>query len=276
MANICVDAEDTSNQGISIESEHKVYQHEKLDFLQKEHIRDANKNRPNHPNYDPRTLFIPESFLKQQTPGHLQWWTLKAQYYDCIFFFKVGKFYELYHHDAVIGVKELGLTFMKGDFAHSGFPETAYDKMASTLVERGYKIARVEQTETPAMMEKRCQMENKRSKFDKVVKREICQVTNVGTQNFSTGLCSMSKGQYSANPNYLLTIAEKKINALNNRYGIVFVDTTIGDFTIGEFQDDHQCSRLLTLLSLYTPVMILHERTGISDTTMKVIYSKFF
>lgn len=201
----------------------------------------------------------------------MQWWTLKSLYFDCIFFFKVGKFYELYHQDAIIGVKELGFTFMKGDYAHSGFPEKAYEKMSSTLVERGYKVARVEQTETPAMMEKRCERENTKSKFDKVMKREVCQVTNLGTQTYSTGQSSMSMNQCSSNANYLLAIAEMKSTKSTNRYGIAFVDTTIGDFTIGEFDDDQQCSRLLTLLSLYTPVVVLHERTNLEERTAKII-----
>jgi len=68
---------------------------------------------------------------------------------------QVGKFYELYHMDAVIGVQECGLAYMKGDYAHSGFPEIAYSRYAQSLVQKGYKVARVEQTETPAMMEER-------------------------------------------------------------------------------------------------------------------------
>jgi DNA mismatch repair ATPase MutS len=42
-----------------------------------------------------------------------QWWLLKANHFDCVLFFKVGKFYELYHMDAVTGVKELSLSFMR-------------------------------------------------------------------------------------------------------------------------------------------------------------------
>jgi DNA mismatch repair protein MSH6 len=42
-----------------------------------------------------------------------QWWEMKSKHYDCILFFKVGKFYEFYHMDAVTGVKELSLTFMR-------------------------------------------------------------------------------------------------------------------------------------------------------------------
>ena len=41
--------------------------------------------------------------------------------------------------DAVVGVKELGLVFMKGEFSHSGFPEVSFGRYSKTLVERGYK-----------------------------------------------------------------------------------------------------------------------------------------
>lgn len=70
-----------------------------------------------------------------------QWWVLKSTSFDCVLFFKVGKFYELYHMDADIGVKELGFSYMRGAFAHSGFPEQSYDRMATSLVARGYKVS---------------------------------------------------------------------------------------------------------------------------------------
>lgn len=69
-----------------------------------------------------------------------QWWVLKSQNFDSVLFFKVGKFYELYHMDADIGVNELGFTYMRGEFAHSGFPEQSFNRMASSLIERGYKV----------------------------------------------------------------------------------------------------------------------------------------
>ena len=200
-----------------------------------------------------------------------QWWELKSSHFDCIFFFKVGKFYELYHHDAIVGVKELGFSFMgKNEFAHSGFPESAYEKMATQLVERGYKVARVEQTENPAMMEARCKREGTTGKFSKVMKREICQITDRGTQIFSNGQQKMTS---SSDPNFLLSVVETKITPTTSRYGICFVDTSIGDFKIGEFDDDQQCSRLLTLLSHCTPVLVLHERTEKAPHTEKIIKS---
>lgn len=42
-----------------------------------------------------------------------QWWELKSKRFDCVLFFKVGKFYELYHMDAVVSVNELSLTYMR-------------------------------------------------------------------------------------------------------------------------------------------------------------------
>lgn len=259
---------------MTLDCGNKIWTHETLDFLQPSKIRDANKNRPNHPDYDQRTLYVPNEYLDKQTPGHRQWWLLKAQYFDCIFFFKVGKFYELYHQDAVVGVKELGFTFMKGEYAHSGFPESAYDKMASTLIERGYKVARVEQTETPTMMDKRIEKEGKHSKFDKIVRREMCQISSQGTQIHSTGLSSMTiSAQHATNPNFLLVLAEAIKTPSSSRYGLCYVDTSIGDFTIGEFDDDQQCSRLLTLLSAHSPVLVLHERnvSAMGEHTMKVL-----
>ena len=83
--------------------------------------------------------------------------------------------------DSVVSVNELQLTFMRvciqqrfssnvyyknikfinnfneiqGEFAHSGFPEIAYGRFSASLIEKGYKVARIEQTETPDMMTQR-------------------------------------------------------------------------------------------------------------------------
>lgn len=42
-----------------------------------------------------------------------QWWELKEDHFDTVLFFKMGKFYEFFHMDADVGVKELGLVYMK-------------------------------------------------------------------------------------------------------------------------------------------------------------------
>ncbi|KAK4878256.1 hypothetical protein RN001_010762 [Aquatica leii] len=243
----------------------ETWLHNRLEFLKPSHIRDINKNRPDHPDYDERTLHVPDEFLNKQTPAMRQWWLLKSKHYDTVLFFKVGKFYEFYHMDAVIGVNNLGFSYMKGDFAHSGFPESAYGRMASSLIEQGFKIARVEQTETPEMMAERCK--TKRSgKFDKVVNREICQISTQGTCIYGAQMREAKQ----ALPYYMIAIAEKPLTG-RSEFGVCFIDTTIGTFHLGQFDDDKHCSRLLGLFAEYTPALILIERGRLQPSTQDVL-----
>ncbi|KAL7733060.1 hypothetical protein ACLKA6_002861 [Drosophila palustris] len=242
-----------------------VWPHQKLEFLQPDKIKDKAGRRPDHPDYDKSTLHVPEKFLNSLSPGVRQWWILKSDNFDCVLFFKVGKFYELYHGDADVGVNELGFTYMRGEFAHSGFPEISFDKMSTILIDRGYKVARVEQTETPDMMTERCKR-IKPTKFDKVVAREICQITDRGTQVFGSQ-CAIGPNHQ---PNYMLALVEHDEGS-SSKYGICFIDTSIGDFHVGEFDNDKSCSRLLTLLSHHMPVLLLHEKSALSLRTQQIL-----
>jgi len=100
----------------------------------------------------------------------------------CACFPQVGKFYELYHMDADIGVKECDLVYMKGRKAHSGFPEIAYSDKSKMLVDKGYRVARVEQTQTPAQLKLANKSKRKKSK---VVERQLCSVKSKGTVTYS-------------------------------------------------------------------------------------------
>lgn len=161
--------------------------HNHLRFLQQP--KDAQGRTRDHPDYDPRTLQVDEREWtkitgKAMTDAVQQWWELKARYFDTVLFFKTGKFYELYHMDADIGVQVLHLTYMKGHVAHAGFPEVSYGAMADQLVRAGYKVARVEQTETPAMLQERKQKRIKGVTPPKVVNREVCSIVTLGTRTF--------------------------------------------------------------------------------------------
>lgn len=92
---------------------HSNWTHNKLEFLKPGKIKDKSGHKMDHPDYDPHTLYVPEDFLNKQTPAMRQWWVLKSEHFDSVLFFKVGKFYELYHMDAVVGVQQLGFTYMK-------------------------------------------------------------------------------------------------------------------------------------------------------------------
>ncbi|EPB75051.1 MutS domain V protein [Ancylostoma ceylanicum] len=235
--------------------EDEKFTHETLSFLKPEKIRDAQGRRPDEDGYDPTTLFVPADFLKDQTP--------------------VGKFYELYHMDAVIAVECLGLTFMRGSYAHAGFPEPAYGKFADQLVSRGYKVARIEQTETPQQLEERNRKAN--GGKEKVVRsielticstREVCRVTTSGTRTYAVlDGCNLYGGETDngeTQSKYLLSIKELVEDHVSS-YGICFVDTSVGKFFLGEFRDDDYSSCLRTLIANFTPVQVLFERGHLSS-----------
>ncbi|XP_018403551.1 PREDICTED: probable DNA mismatch repair protein Msh6 [Cyphomyrmex costatus] len=256
------------SQSVSNRVTAHTWPHLKLDFLQPEKIRDIHKRTLKDPDYDSKTLYVPNDFLINQTPAMRQWWELKSKHFDCVFFFKIGKFYELYHMDAVIGVNELSLTYMRGEFAHSGFPEIGYGRYSASLIERGYKIARIEQTENPEMMAVRCSKMTKPTKFDKVVKREICQVSTRGTRVYTP----LDVEASTPNSNYLLSLVEKcDLSSMISSFGVCFIDTTIGEFYLGQFVDDRCNSRLLTLLAHHPPVHVLYERGNLSQKTLQLI-----
>lgn len=259
--------ESQANAGSGSTGGFSVWEHEKLDWLQEGKRRDAHRRRQGDPDYDPCTLYVPEDYLNKCTPGVRRWWQLKSQNFDAVICYKVGKFYELYHMDAVTGVNELGLIFMKGTWAHSGFPETAFGRFSDVLVQKGYKVARVEQTETPEMMEARCKSAGHSSRFDKVVRREICRIITKGTQTYSVMDCDPSENHSK----FLLCVKEKEDSAGTRVYGVCFVDTSMGKFHVGQFPDDRHCSRFRTLVAHYTPVQVLFEKGNLSVDTQKIL-----
>jgi DNA mismatch repair protein MSH6 len=137
-------------------------------------------------------------------------WQFKSHYYDTVLFFKVGKFYEMFHMDAVVGVEHLKLAYMRGNYAHCGFPESAYGNFAEQLVRKGFKVARIEQTETPSQLaDRNTQMRTN----DKVVKREICRITSQATQTYSAfEAAAINDQEVNTGPsdsNFLMSICEK-------------------------------------------------------------------
>ncbi|ODM94564.1 DNA mismatch repair protein Msh6 [Orchesella cincta] len=258
-----------SNKGI--EESDALWEHMRLTWAQDGKRMDANRRKQTHPDYDPRTLYVPPEYFNSKSPAMRQWWEMKSKHFDTILFFKVGKFYEFYHWDACTAVQELSITFMKGDYAHSGFPEISFSRFANTLMEKGYKVARIEQTETPAMLEKRVKT-SKPAKHEKVIKREICQIATKGVR-YASFQDDSSSSPFTPESAYLYAIVEKSSSstAEGSSFGVCFIDTTIGTFHIGEFEDDRHASRLRTLFSHFTPVQILHERGKLSSCLQQLL-----
>ncbi|CAB9521407.1 protein MutS [Seminavis robusta] len=256
--------------------------HNHLKFLR--NPKDAQGRSKGDPGYNARTLrWDRNEFLecvnrnkpkqpKKMSPGVEQWWKTKAQYFDTVLLFKTGKFYEMFHMDADIGVQHAGLSYMKGHVAHAGFPEVSYATMADKLVRAGYKVARCEQTETPDALKER---KKKQKGIPNVVNREVCSIMTVGTRTccyLDGDLSINASGEAGIGP--LLAIKEKKIEQSTQEddsdqdggvihpvceYGIVAVDASRAEITMGQFADDAMRTRLHTLLSTLAPSEVLVE-----------------
>lgn len=179
--------------------------------------------------------------------------------------------------DADIGFQALGLIYMKGAKAHSGFPEIAYGKMSSKLIQQGYRVARVEQTETPGMMKIRNAKSS--SAKSKVVRREVCSVLTPGT---NTRSFLQPKETQKKSESLLMTIKEQPVVHSKDsdenhqvtqvfQYGICLVNCSTGCIQIGQFQDNKQRDRLRTILNQYQIVEVVYERQSLESDTRRMI-----
>jgi DNA mismatch repair protein MSH6 len=274
-----------------------THYHNHFAFLQPENIRDAEGRPASHPDYNCRTLKVDYQEMERVTgskltPASQQWWDLKSQYADAILLFKTGKFYEIFHMDADVAVQVLGFSYMKGPVAHAGFPEVGYGVFAEKLVKAGYKVARVEQTETPEMLKERKNNSRKGAKKPMVVNREVCSIVSSGTRTFCymDDVCALDGDNGNCGIGPLLAI--KEIMTGNNdtttdsdedrdcvrpvsEYGITVVDAATGVITVGQFADDVLRSRMNTLLTKFRPseVLVGSGTAGASKTLISLLQS---
>lgn len=91
-------------------------------------IKDKDGHRPDHPEYDNRTVYIPSTSWREFTPFEKQFWEIKQNHFDTILFFQKGKFYELYEKDAEIGHNEFDLKLTdRVKMKMVGVPEMSFD-----------------------------------------------------------------------------------------------------------------------------------------------------
>jgi len=229
-------------------------------------IRDMDGHPPGHPDYDPRTIYIPPLAWKNFSPFEKQYWEIKQKFWDTIVFFKKGKFYELYENDATIGHQLFDLKLTdRVNMRMVGVPESSLDYWASQFVAKGYKIARVDQSETALgkEMRERDDKGGKSGKEEKVIKRELSCVLTAGT--LVDG--SMLQDDMST---YCVAIKEAIVNDLP-AFGIAFVDTATGQFFLSEFVDDVDMTKFETFVAQTRPQELLLEKSTVSQKAMRIL-----
>lgn len=247
------------------EKAHKSEPEERYPWLA--NITDMDRNPPGHPDYDPRTIYIPPLAWKNFSPFEKQYWEIKQKFWDTIVFFKKGKFYELYENDATIGHQLFDLKLTdRVNMRMVGVPEMSLDYWANQFVAKGYKIARVDQSESALgkeMRERDDKKGGKAAKEDKVIKRELSCVLTAGT--LVDG--AMLQDDMST---YCVAIKEAIVNDLP-AFGIAFVDTATGQFFLSEFVDDVDMTKFETFVAQTRPQELLLEKSTVSQKAMRIL-----
>lgn len=172
--------------------------------------------------------------MAELTPMMQQYLKTKEEYPDCILFYRLGDFYEMFFDDALTVTKELEITLtgkscgLEERAPMCGVPYHSVDGYLNKLVSRGYKVAICEQVEDPKLAKG-------------LVKREVTRIVTPGTN-----LCI--NGDERCN-NYLMSIAH-----FSGRIGISIADVTTGDYFLTEVDSN---KKLLDEIMKYSPKEII-------------------
>lgn len=155
------------------------------------------------------------------SPMMVHYLETKKQYPDCILFYRLGDFYEMFFEDALTVSKELEITLtgkecgLEERAPMCGIPYHALENYLYRLVQRGYKVAIAEQMEDPKLAKG-------------LVKREVIRVVTPGTITSAQALDETKN-------NYLMGIVY-----IDERFGIAVSDISTGDFLVTEVETERE------------------------------------
>lgn len=173
--------------------------------------------------------------MAQLTPMMQQYMETKKQYHDCILFYRLGDFYEMFFDDAITASRELEITLTGKDCGLEerapmcGVPFHAVDSYLNKLVSKGYKVAICEQVEDPKLAKG-------------LVKREVIRIVTPGT-NLNTQALDASKN------NYLMSVV-----CVSDHFGISVADITTGAYFVTEVDNER---KLMDEIVRYSPAEIV-------------------
>ena len=159
------------------------------------------------------------------TPMMAQYVEIKGANPDCLLFYRMGDFYELFFEDAEIASRALGIVLTKRgkhqgqDIPMCGVPVERADDYLQRLIAAGHRVAVCEQTEDPA--------EAKKRGYKSVVRRDVVRLVTPGTIT-EDNLLDPGRA------NLLVAVARTRASETEWRYGLAAVDISTGRFQVGE------------------------------------------
>ena len=194
---------------------------------------------------------------KQYSPMMQRYLETKEQYKDCILFYRLGDFYEMFFDDAILASRELEITLTGKDCGQeerapmAGVPHHAAEMYISRLIAKGYKVAICEQLEDP-----------KTTKG--IVKRGVIRVVTPGTIVESNMLEERKN-------NYIMSIFKSGIY-----FGIGVCDITTGEFYSAEIKDNNNFPQLLDEIARYSPSeLVINSNLADCTEEMSKIRERF-
>ena len=180
--------------------------------------------------------------MAELTPMMQQYRTVKEQNPDCILFFRLGDFYEMFDEDARIASRELDLTLTSRDHAKDKAPEDkvpmcgvpfhSSESYIARLVQKGYKVAICEQMEDPALAKG-------------LVKRDIIRIVTPGTVTESSMLEESKNNYYAC------------VYGADGRFGAAFCDLSTGAFSATSFESSDAVQDVCNELGSFSPTELL-------------------
>ncbi len=183
------------------------------------------------------------------TPMMQQYLDIKEQHKDCILFFRLGDFYEMFFSDAELASRELEITLTGRDCGMEerapmcGIPYHAADNYISRLITKGYKVAICEQVEDPALAKG-------------IVKRDVIKIVTPGTVTDSSMLEEKKN-------NYLMCIYRFK-----NLFGLSVVDISTGEFSCTQLNWGNTFGKLTDEIAKYSPSEIVTNDDFFNDPAL--------
>jgi DNA mismatch repair protein MutS len=192
--------------------------------------------------------------VEDMSPMMQSYMKTKEQYADCILFYRLGDFYEMFFDDAIIASRELEITLtskacgLEEKAPMCGVPHHAVDLYLSRLISKGYKVAICEQLEDP-----------KQAKG--LVKRDVIRVVTPGTVIESNMLDEKRN-------NYIMAIVKQGLY-----YGLAICDISTGDFYATQIRlDSNNFEKLLDEYARFMPAeLVVNQAMSLSTKEIDIL-----